>query len=50
MINEGTKIEKEATEAAIAMVGVEQYDNEVEDFVSVLTKTPYDIINTEFTG
>ena len=50
MGNEGTKIEKEATEAAIAMVGVEQYDNEVEDFVRVLTKTPYDIINTEFTG
>jgi len=51
--NEGTKIDKEATEAAIAMVGVEQYDNEVEGFVRVLTKTPYDIINTintEFTG
>ncbi len=50
MINEGTKIEKEATEAAIAMVGVEQYESEVEDFVRVLTETPYDIINTEFTG
>ena len=50
MTNEGTKIEKEATEAAIAMVGVEQYDNEVEDFVSVLTKTPYNIINTEIAG
>lgn len=48
--NEGTKIEKEATESAITMVGVEQYDNEVEDFVHVLTKTPYDIINTEFAG
>ena len=50
MRNEGPKIDKEATEAAIAMVGVEQYDNEVEDFVRVLTKTPYDITNTEFTG
>jgi len=50
MINEGTIIEKGVTEAAIAMVGVEQYDNEVEDFVRVLTKTPYDIINTECTG
>ena len=50
MTNEGAKIGKEATEAAIAMVGVEQYDNEVEDFVRVLTETPYDIINTEFTG
>jgi uncharacterized short protein YbdD (DUF466 family) len=50
MINEGTKIEQEATKTAIAMVGVEQYDNEVEDFLRVLTKTPYDIINTEFTG
>ena len=50
MINDGTKIEKEATEAAIAMVGVEQYENEVEAFVRVLTETPYDIVNTEFTG
>jgi len=50
MRNEGTKIEKEAFETAIAMVGVEQYDNEVEEFVRVLTKTPYDIINTEVTG
>ena len=50
MRNEGPKIEKEATEAAIAMVGVEKYDNEVEDFVSALTKMPYDIINTELTG
>jgi len=48
MINEGTKIENEAPEASIAMVGVEQYDNEVEDFVRVLTKAPYDIINSEF--
>lgn len=50
MRDEGPKIEKEATEAAIAMVGVEQYDNEVEDFVRVLMKTPYNIISTEFTG
>jgi uncharacterized short protein YbdD (DUF466 family) len=50
MRNEGTKIDKEAIEAAIAMVGVEQYDNDVEDFVRVLMKTPYDITNTEFTG
>ena len=50
MSNEGTEIEKEATEPAIAMVGVAKYDNEVEDFVRGLTKTPYDIINTEFTG
>ena len=51
MTNEGSKIGNEATEAAIARVGVEQYDNEVEDFIRVLTKTPYDIItNTEFTG
>lgn len=50
MKNKGTKIDKEATEAALVMVGVEQYDNEVEDFISVLTKTPYDIINTECTG
>ncbi len=47
MRNEGTKIEKEATEAALAMVGVEQYDNEVENFVRVLTKTPYKIMSTE---
>ena len=50
MRNEGSKIGKEATEVAIAMVGVEQYENEVEAFVRVLTETPYDIINTEFTG
>src|SRR5512136_1251172 len=50
MGNEGAKTEKKAALAAIPMVGVEQYDNEVENFVSVLTKTPYDIINTEFTG
>jgi uncharacterized short protein YbdD (DUF466 family) len=53
VITEETIIEKEATEPAIAMVGVEQYDNEVEDFVHNLTKTPYDIIstiNTEFAG
>lgn len=50
MRNEGTRIEKEATGAATAMVGVEQYDNEVEDFVRVLTKTAYDTINTESTG
>jgi hypothetical protein len=50
MRNEGTKNEKEATETAIAMVGVEQCDNEVENFVRVLTKTPYDMLNTEFTG
>ena len=50
MGNEGAKIEKDATEAAIAMVGVEHYDMEVEEFVGVLTKTPYDTVNTEFTG
>ena len=50
MTNDGTTNEKEATEAAIAMVGVEQYDNEVENFVRFLTKTPYDIITTELTG
>ncbi len=50
MGNEGTKIDKNATGEAIARVGVEQYDNEVEDFVHDLTKTPYDIINTELTG
>ena len=50
MTNEGNKIGKEATEPAIAMVGVDEYDNEVENFVRVLTKTPYDIMNTELTG
>jgi hypothetical protein len=51
--NEGIDIENKATEASIVMVGVEQYDNEVEDFVRVLTKAPYDninTINTESTG
>ena len=51
MRDEGTKIENEATLAAIAMVGVDQYDNEVADFLSVFSETPYDnIINTEFPG
>ena len=50
MGNEGAKIDKEVTEAAIAMVGVEHYDMEVEEFVGVLTKTPYDTVKTEFTG
>ncbi len=50
MRNEGTKNEKCAIDAAIAMVGVEQYDNEVEDFVGVLAKTPYDIMSTKFAG
>lgn len=50
MRNEGTKNVKEATETAIAMVGVEQYDNEVEGFVRVLTKTPYDILGSEITS
>ncbi len=49
MRNEGTKNVEEATEASVAMVGVEQYDNEIEDFIGILTKTPYDSINTEFT-
>jgi len=49
MKNEGPKVEKEATEAAIAMVGVEPYDSKVEDFLNLLTKRPYDNINTEFT-
>jgi hypothetical protein len=50
MGNEGAQIDNEVTEAEIAMVGVEQYDKEVEDFVRVLAKTPYDIVNTEITG
>ncbi len=50
MGNEGAKTEKKAAEAAIPIVGVAQYDNEMEDFIGVLTKTPYDTINTEFTG
>ena len=50
MTTEGSKIEKEATETATAMVGVEQFDEKVDDFVSVLTKMPYDRITSEFTG
>ncbi len=50
MGNEGAKIEKEATEAAVAMVGVDQYDNEVEDFVNALAKTPNEIADTESAG
>jgi uncharacterized short protein YbdD (DUF466 family) len=50
MRNEGSIIEQEVTEAAIPIVGVEQYDNEVEDFLRVLTKTPFNKTNTEFNG
>jgi hypothetical protein len=43
---EGTKIE----EVAKQMVGVEEYDDDVENFIGILTKTPYDCINVGFSG